>query len=149
MRNRIKIRQQIRPDPAIQTLESARMSSFGGGWIIMRRIREMAEIVYPHMSIQSFETLCYPQQECRRLLCAHQPSPTLTTSLGETLPQPTAKEIHRPERRRRLIQHQLTAMVWRPLVELTRRRHLKFRERLANRAEVGTLRSGSVVSAGV
>lgn len=31
-----------------------------------------------------------------------------------------------------LIQHQLTAAVWRPLVECTRRRHLKFRRRLVS-----------------
>jgi hypothetical protein len=30
-----------------------------------------------------------------------------------------------------LIRHRLTATVWRPLVEATRRRHLRFRERLA------------------
>jgi len=33
-----------------------------------------------------------------------------------------------------LIKHQLTHTVWSPLVEWTRRRHLKFRERLADRA---------------
>ena len=30
-----------------------------------------------------------------------------------------------------LIRHQLTALVWRPLIELSRRRHLRFRKRLA------------------
>jgi radical SAM superfamily enzyme YgiQ (UPF0313 family) len=30
-----------------------------------------------------------------------------------------------------LIKHRLTAMAWRPLVELTRRRHMRFRQRLA------------------
>jgi radical SAM superfamily enzyme YgiQ (UPF0313 family) len=47
-----------------------------------------------------------------------------------------------------LIRHQLTAAVWRPLVEATRRRHVRFRRRLA---EDGDRRSvgGSVVSAGV
>ena len=30
-----------------------------------------------------------------------------------------------------LIRHNLTAPVWRPLVEITRRRHLHFRRRLA------------------
>ena len=30
-----------------------------------------------------------------------------------------------------LIKHRLVSTVWRPLVELTRRRHLKFRARLA------------------
>jgi radical SAM superfamily enzyme YgiQ (UPF0313 family) len=32
-----------------------------------------------------------------------------------------------------LIRHRLTALVWRPLVEWTRRRHLRFRRRLASR----------------
>jgi hypothetical protein len=49
-----------------------------------------------------------------------------------------------------LIRRRLTALVWRPLVELTRRRHLKFRRRLA----AGDVRStngraAAVVSAGV
>ncbi|MFN0057402.1 MAG: DUF4070 domain-containing protein [Planctomycetota bacterium] len=52
-----------------------------------------------------------------------------------------------------LIQHSLTAKAWRPLVEWTRRRHVRFRKRLAKQmgpvatgAKVGT---GVVVSAGV
>ena len=46
----------------------------------------------------------------------------------------------------RLIRHRLTSAVWRPLIELSRQRHLRFRSRLAatNRG-----RGGSVVSAGV
>lgn len=48
-----------------------------------------------------------------------------------------------------LIKHQLTARAWRPLVELTRRRHLHFRRRLAARDGVDAGRSSSVVSAGV
>jgi radical SAM superfamily enzyme YgiQ (UPF0313 family) len=49
-----------------------------------------------------------------------------------------------------LIKHQLTAAVWGPLVEWTRRRHVKFRARLAEREmdEVGMM-GGVVVSAGV
>jgi radical SAM superfamily enzyme YgiQ (UPF0313 family) len=47
-----------------------------------------------------------------------------------------------------LIRHRLTALVWRPLVELSRRRHLKFRQRLARGAGAGH-ESRSVVSAGV
>ena len=47
-----------------------------------------------------------------------------------------------------LIRYRLTAFVWRPLVELTRRRHLRFRRRLAERsANVPEIRG--VVSAGV
>jgi radical SAM superfamily enzyme YgiQ (UPF0313 family) len=47
-----------------------------------------------------------------------------------------------------LIRYRLTALVWRPLVELTRRRHLRFRQRLARRSKaVPEVRS--VVSAGV
>lgn len=34
-----------------------------------------------------------------------------------------------------LIRHNLTAAAWHPIVELTRRRHLKFRRRLAARAQ--------------
>lgn len=48
-----------------------------------------------------------------------------------------------------LIKHHLTATVWRPLVELTRRRHLKFRQRLDARSDGELLTSSSVVSAGV
>jgi radical SAM superfamily enzyme YgiQ (UPF0313 family) len=46
-----------------------------------------------------------------------------------------------------LIRHRLTARVWRPLVEWTRRRHLKFRRRLA--AGSSKKRSSAVISAGV
>jgi radical SAM superfamily enzyme YgiQ (UPF0313 family) len=46
-----------------------------------------------------------------------------------------------------LIRHRLTALVWRPLVELTRRRHLRFRRQLAQRAALPGL--NSVVTAGV
>jgi radical SAM superfamily enzyme YgiQ (UPF0313 family) len=51
-----------------------------------------------------------------------------------------------------LIKYRLTHSAWRPLVELTRRRHLRFREQLVRRpgtdADVN-IRSPSVVSAGV
>jgi hypothetical protein len=46
-----------------------------------------------------------------------------------------------------LIEHQLTARVWRPLVELTRRRHLAFRGRLETSAT--PLRAPAMVAAGV
>jgi len=36
----------------------------------------------------------------------------------------------------RLIQHRMTHVVWKPLVEATRQRHLRFRERLARRGPV-------------
>ena len=47
----------------------------------------------------------------------------------------------------KLIQHRLTATVWRPLVSLTHRRHLAFRKRLARRSVAG--QPGCVLSAGV
>ena len=47
-----------------------------------------------------------------------------------------------------LIRHRLTALVWRPLIELSRRRHLKFRRRLAAAAEPAN-EARNVVSAGV
>lgn len=47
-----------------------------------------------------------------------------------------------------LIRHQWTAAVWRPLVEHTRRRHLRFRRRLAA-SGLTELRAGAIVSAGV
>ncbi len=46
-----------------------------------------------------------------------------------------------------LISHRLTALVWRPLVELSRRRHVRFRRRLAERHEAAEVRA--VISAGV
>jgi radical SAM superfamily enzyme YgiQ (UPF0313 family) len=46
-----------------------------------------------------------------------------------------------------LIRYRLTAMIWRPLIELSRRRHLRFRRRLEAQARAG--RAGAVVSAGV
>ncbi|HEV3203728.1 MAG TPA: hypothetical protein VGY77_05065 [Gemmataceae bacterium] len=49
----------------------------------------------------------------------------------------------------RLIRNRLTALVWRPLVELTRRRHLRFRCRLENGTHSMPQRSSALVSAGV
>ncbi len=48
----------------------------------------------------------------------------------------------------RLIRHRLTARAWRWLVEITRRRHLKFRLRLERESGEAGLRSECVVSAG-
>jgi radical SAM superfamily enzyme YgiQ (UPF0313 family) len=47
-----------------------------------------------------------------------------------------------------LIRHQLTSRVWRPLVDVTRRRHLAFRRQLAL-CDTTSVRGPSVVSAGV
>jgi radical SAM superfamily enzyme YgiQ (UPF0313 family) len=46
-----------------------------------------------------------------------------------------------------LIRYRLTAWVWRPLIELSRRRHLRFRRRLERSENAGETRG--VVSAGV
>ena len=46
-----------------------------------------------------------------------------------------------------LIRHRLTALIWRPLIELSRRRHLRFRRRLEARVPADAPRT--VVSAGV
>jgi radical SAM superfamily enzyme YgiQ (UPF0313 family) len=48
-----------------------------------------------------------------------------------------------------LIRHRLTARVWRPLVEVTRRRHLHFRRQLERGAVETRCCSSTVVSAGV
>lgn len=50
-----------------------------------------------------------------------------------------------------LIRRRWTARVWRPLVELSRRRHMRFRRHLAPSSDLGhrTRRPGVVVSAGV
>lgn len=49
-----------------------------------------------------------------------------------------------------LIRHRLTARVWRPLVEWTRRRHLKFRRRLAEQQPShAPVRAAAIFSAGV
>jgi hypothetical protein len=48
-----------------------------------------------------------------------------------------------------LIRHRLTGLVWRPLVEWTRRRHLRFRRQLAARTEPAPHAAACVVSAGV
>jgi len=47
-----------------------------------------------------------------------------------------------------LIKHDLVHSVWWPLVELTRLRHLRFRQRLAGRAPLNTA-PGNVFTAGV
>jgi radical SAM superfamily enzyme YgiQ (UPF0313 family) len=48
-----------------------------------------------------------------------------------------------------LIRHRLTARIWRPLVEWTRRRHVRFRRRLAHRLGPGQRVAATVVTAGV
>jgi radical SAM superfamily enzyme YgiQ (UPF0313 family) len=48
-----------------------------------------------------------------------------------------------------LIKHQLTAAVWRPLIEHSRRRHLRFRLRLGHDVASSPSRSSQCVSAGV
>lgn len=48
-----------------------------------------------------------------------------------------------------LIRRQLTAMVWRPLVEATRRRHLRFRKQLAATEDCAGAPVRNVVTAGV
>jgi radical SAM superfamily enzyme YgiQ (UPF0313 family) len=48
-----------------------------------------------------------------------------------------------------LIRHNLTAAAWRPLVEMSRRRHLKFRDRLEQRCGDIAMSPGVVMSAGV
>src|SRR5438132_206884 len=49
-----------------------------------------------------------------------------------------------------LIRHRLTALVWRPLVECTRRRHVRFRRRLAAGASLTSqAQVGTVLTAGV
>ena len=47
-----------------------------------------------------------------------------------------------------LIKHDLVHPVWRPLVEMTRRRHVRYRRRLAREGETASI-TGQVVSAGV
>jgi radical SAM superfamily enzyme YgiQ (UPF0313 family) len=48
-----------------------------------------------------------------------------------------------------LIRHRLTGAVWRPLVEWTRRRHVRFRRRLAAADALAPHTAASVVTAGV
>lgn len=48
-----------------------------------------------------------------------------------------------------LIKHRLTSTVWRPLIEHSRRRHLKFRRKLAAAGEASGARASQCVSAGV
>ncbi len=48
-----------------------------------------------------------------------------------------------------LIKHDLTAAMWRPIVEWTRRRHLTFRQRLATRSASAHALASAVVTAGV
>ena len=49
-----------------------------------------------------------------------------------------------------LIRHRLTGTVWRPLVEWTRRRHVRFRRRLEDPSTLPSgARAGTVVMAGV
>ena len=47
-----------------------------------------------------------------------------------------------------LIRHRLTSLVWRPLVEITRRRHVAFRQRLMTQGDQ-PIRGPAIVSAGV
>jgi radical SAM superfamily enzyme YgiQ (UPF0313 family) len=46
-----------------------------------------------------------------------------------------------------LIRHNLTGPIWRPLIELTRRRHVRFRNRLQTNTDIRS--TGNIVAAGV
>lgn len=48
-----------------------------------------------------------------------------------------------------LIRHRQTARVWRPLIELSRRRHLRLRKRLINLDAHGPVRASQFVRSGV
>ncbi|MEK6250092.1 MAG: hypothetical protein N2C12_18045, partial [Planctomycetales bacterium] len=48
-----------------------------------------------------------------------------------------------------LIRHRLTARAWHGLVDSTRRRHLRFRRRLAAAGNDPVVQSGNIITAGV
>ena len=89
---------------------------------------------------------CYRQLFSHRSIWRRRP-----TDLRAVLPYLAMSYLYKRSNRmwRFLIRHQLTATVWRPLVEWTRRRHVKFRRRLASQTESSYATPGAVVTAGV
>ena len=69
---------------------------------------------------------------------------------GALLPYLAMSYLYKRSNRiwRALIRRRLTALVWRPLVELSRRRHVRYRRRLA-RNDTAEMRARGIVSPGV
>jgi hypothetical protein len=88
--------------------------------------------------------LCYERLFSHRSIWRRRP-----TDLRAVLPYLAMSYLYKRSNLlwHQLIRRNLTAAVWRPLVEATRRRHLKFRRRL--RARGPSSSPGVLVSAGV
>ena len=89
---------------------------------------------------------CYRRLFSHRSIWRRRP-----TDLRAVLPYLAMSYLYKRSNRlwRFMIRHHLTATVWRPLVEWTRRRHVKFRRRLASQTEPSYATPGAVVTAGV
>ena len=87
---------------------------------------------------------CYERLFTHRSIWARRPE-----SVGSLLPYLAGAYLYKRSNRfwHLLIRHDLTAAVWRPLIEYTRRRHARFRRRLEARGEESPV--GTLVSAGV
>ena len=114
------------------------------------RLYDTAHVVFEPKKMTAEELMCGYERCYRRLFSHRSIWRRRPKDWRAVLPYLAMSYLYKRSNRiwHFLIRFRLTAFVWRPLVELTRRRHLKFRRRLAERgarsAEVRT-----VVSAGV
>jgi radical SAM superfamily enzyme YgiQ (UPF0313 family) len=114
------------------------------------RLYDTAHVVF-EPKLMSGEELMAGYERCYRRLFSHRSIwRRRPKDWRAVLPYLAMSYLYKRSNRiwRLLIRYRLTAFVWRPLVELTRRRHLTFRRWLAQRA-VRPAEARTVVSAGV
>lgn len=111
---------------------------------------DTAHVVFQprHMSVEQLEegyAWCYERLFSHRSIWRRRPN-----DVQAVLPYLAMSYLYKRSNRfwHFLIRHQLTAAVWRPLVEGTRRRHVRFRKKLAQ-AEQPEHMACNIVSAGV
>lgn len=102
-----------------------------------------------HMSVEQLAagySGCYKRLFSHNSIWRRRP-----TDMRAVLPYLAMSYLYKRSNRmwRWLIQKRMTARVWRGLVEITRKRHLKFRDRLQATDDTTAIRSPSLVSAGV
>jgi radical SAM superfamily enzyme YgiQ (UPF0313 family) len=113
------------------------------------RLYDTAHVVFEPASM-SAEELMDGYERCYRRLFSH---PSIWRRRPKdwraVLPYLAMSYLYKRSNRfwHLLIRYRLTALVWRPLIELSRRRHVGFRRRLQERGDAGEPRT--VISAGV
>ncbi len=114
------------------------------------RLYDTAHVVFEPKRMTGEELLATAMRDCYRRLFSHRSIWRRRPKDWRAVPAYLAMSyLYKRSNRiwHLLIRFRLTAFVWRPLVELTRRRHVRFRRRLAQRGEAAGVRAP--ISAGV